>query len=527
MKSTSFPKTWHWQCRDRKKGTISPIAIFTFLVFSILGLGMLYLSQLHLKFSAYKKNSTLLDCASENGIKKGFAQLISLLSEASSPIVISPEELSELREDAAQDGKKLIEKTLGTRLPLQDSGSWDDLYWTSHSEFLLNKIEDKDGYFKFLYSAIIHSEGKIKSFFPKRISMLESEMELFAGTFALPKIPFLLEKKLNQEQRKNFTQIHNIEITRKENNAVAPHAAFSEEKLIPQQADAQLMKALKIKIFYPQNLSRHQLRNALGLEESDEPVPEGVYLIQDDLGLGGVFVQGDLQEMIFAIEQDFQVVSFRTEKGLWILKFSPTKGKTHYSTPTEHHFFDLIPLGIIIVNGAIRSLGGGVVDPYDRMTLIKEEGISSILQGVNITIICSDEITISSHLIHQGIKWQEGIPYIKDTKSQLIIFAAGEDLLEKSEREGRIIIDENSPEEIKIQASLTASGKGVSIEGEKKTVHILGSLQTSDLRTNENKLKIIYDERNLDKEELLQFAPKTTKPILYLSSFRPKEWKEY
>jgi len=143
------------------------------------------------------------------------------------------------------------------------------------------------------------------------------------------------------------------------------------------------------------------------------------------------------------------------------------------------------------------------------------------------TIISSDKINLSSHLIQQGLKWKEGIPYLKDSNSQLIISATGKDFLEGSEKEGKIIVDKNSPKEIKVQASLAASGKGFSVEGEGKTVHILGSLQTSDYTSNKNKLKITFDDRVLEENSLLQNAPQTTKPVLFLSSFKTMEWKEF
>ena len=57
-----------------------------------------------------------------------------------------------------------------------------------------------------------------------------------------------------------------IEIQPSEKNEIIPQIGFSEEKLIPQEADSQLKKALKIKIFYPEKLTHSQLRTALGLE---------------------------------------------------------------------------------------------------------------------------------------------------------------------------------------------------------------------------------------------------------------------
>lgn len=532
MRYLFFRKIWPWLSvpkhnRKKEEGSTTLISAFLILIFSTLGLSMLYISQIHLKLSAYKKNSMLLDYASENGIKQSYTQLTQLLAQTASPFILSPEETDALKQDALSNGLRIIEKLFGSEIPSTVSDGWQDLSWVAKTLFPLKTIEERDQHFKAVYKTTIQSEGQLKNFKTKKESTLDSAMEILVGHIPLPQIPVLIDKKLDQEQKENFMEKNEMQILSSEKNQDPPQISFSEEKLLPQEADSQLRKALNIKIFYPQNLSNSQLRAALGLEETNEPVPEGVYLIKDDLGLGGIYVQGDVEEMIVAIEKDIQIISFLTENGVWILKFSPSKGKTIFSSPAENDFYDLIPLGIIIVNGEICSLGGGIVKPSGEIIMVKEEEIPSVLQGVNLTIISSDKITISSHLIQQGVKWKEGIPYLKDTSSQLIIFAAGKDFLDESEKEGHIVIDKNSPKEIKIQGSLTASGKGFSIQGKEKTVHLLGSLQASDYSSNDNNLKISFDERLSQENNFLQNAPKTSKPVLYLSSFRIMEWREF
>ena len=521
-----------WQpCIDQKrktrKGAMTLVSVFLFFIFSTLGLSMLYFSQIYLKLSAYKKNSTLLDYASENGIKIGFDHLLNLLSQKMTPSLLSPHESVELREDTINKGSEIVEKLLGLRLPLQNSQAWEHLGWESITNFYFGKIDEKEDYFHATYKTEISSEGKIKNFKEARKSSLEARLGIFAGNLPLPYIPLLVDKKLDPDQKNDFTEKNKIDFLPSEKNHISPQISFAEGDLIPKDANAQMQKALKIKFFHPQNLSNRRLRAILGLEETNEPVPDGVYLIKDDMGLGGIYVQGDLEEMVTAIEENFQVVSFLTEQGCWILKFSPQKSKTIFSTPEEVLYYDLIPLGIIIVNGKINSLGGGVMDPSGQAILVTEEEIPSILKGANLTIISSDKITLSSHLIHQGVKWIDKVPYVKDSNSQLIIFATGKDFLENTEREGKIIIDKDSPQEIKIQASLTAADKGFSVEGKGKTVHILGSLHASDYTSNGNKLNLTFDERLLEESDLVQNAPKTAKPVLCLSFFKPMEWKEF
>ncbi|MEE8378366.1 MAG: hypothetical protein V3R45_08325 [Candidatus Aminicenantaceae bacterium] len=521
-----------WQpCIDQKrktrKGAMTLVAVFLFFIFSTLGLSMLYFSQIYLKLSAYKKNSTLLAYASENGIKLGFDYLLNLLSQAVSPSLLSPHESIELREDTINKGTEIVEKLLGSRLPFQNSQTWEHLGWESITNFHFEKIEEKEDYFHAAYKAEISSKGKIKNFKETREASLEARLGIFAGNLPLPYIPLLVDKKLDPDHKNDFMEKNKIDFLPSEKNLISPQISFAEGDLIPKDANSQVRKALKIKFFHPQNLSHLRLRAILGLEETSEPVPDGVYLIKDDMGLGGIYVQGDVEEMVTAIEENFQVVSFLTKQGCWILKFNPQKSKTIFSTPEEVLYYNLIPLGIIIVNGKINSLGGGMMDPSGQAVLVTEEEIPSILKGANLTIISSDKITLSSHLIHQGVKWIDKVPYVKDSNSQLIIFATGKDFLDNTKREGKIIIDKDSPQEIKIQASLTAADKGFSIEGKGKTVHILGSLHASDYSSNENKLKFTFDERLLEESDLVQHAPKTAKPVLCLSFFKPVEWKEF
>jgi len=515
------------QKRKTRKGAMTLVSVFLFFIFSTLGLSMLYFSQIYLKLSAYKKNSTLLDYASENGIKLGFDHFLNLLSQKVSPSLLSLEESNELREDTINKGSGIVEKLLGSHLPFQNSQAWENLGWESITNFYFEKIEEKEDYFHATYKTEISSEGKIKNFKEVRESSLEAGLGIFAGNLPLPYIPLLVDKKLDPDQKKDFMEKNKIDFLPSEKNLISPQISFAGGDLIPKDANSQVQKALKIKFFYPQNLTNRRLRAILGLEETNEPVPDGVYLIKDDIGLGGIYVQGDLEEMVTAIEENFQVVSFLTEQGCWILKYCPSKSKTIFSTPEEVFYYDLIPLGIIIVNGKINSLGGGVMDLSGQAILVTEEEIPSILNGVDLTIISSDKITLSSHLIHQGVKWIDKVPYVKDSNSQLIIFATGKDFLGNTEREGKIIIGKDSPQEIKIQASLTAADKGFSVEGKGKTVHILGSLHASDYTSNENKLTFTFDERLLEESDLVQNAPKTAKPVLCLSFFKPLEWKEF
>jgi len=530
MKYPSSPKTWLWLLfanlkKRTPKGVMTLIAAFVFFVFSAIGLSLIYLSQIHLRISAFQKKCTLLEYSSENGIKQGFNHFLSLVSQAPSPYVLSPEELNHLRENA-QKGI-ILEEFLGLKQPILISGNWENLSWESRVIWLSEKIIEKEVYFKTIYDVFFASEGMINSFELKRKTRLSARLHILGGQIPLSFLPFLIDKKLKPEEKFNFSDKNKISLSSSIQSQLEPKISFSEEHLIPDRADVELGKALKMKLFSPQNLSTAELRGILGLDESEEPVPDGVYLIKDNSGLGGIYVQGDVEAMILAIEQKFQVISFHTQQGKWVLKFSPSKGKTFFTSPVETIFYDLIPLGIIIINGKVKSLGGGVVSSSGEVILAKDEEVPSVLRGAQLTIISSDKITLSSHLILQGVKWQDGIPYVKDSDSRLTIFSTGKDFWDNTMNEGGIAVEKSSPGEIKLQGSLIASGKGFAVEGEGKKVQILGSLQATDYSAGDNSLSMTLDERPQVEDNFLENIPLTTKPVLFISYFKALEWEEF
>jgi hypothetical protein len=530
MSCWSIQKTCLWGSRTmgrNEKGTMIIATIFTFFVFSTLALSVIFLSQVYLRLGGFRKNSALLEYSSENGLKSGFRYLLQAVSNAPRPVVISEERLSQLREDARNNGAKIVEATIGLSLPLEINEAEGAMDWRIRVNGSPDRISEEEDFFSACFDVQVDSEGGLKNFLPKRTTTLETRLGILAGHVPLASFPFLLNKEMDPDEKREFAERNNISFAWPAGDLLPPRPSIIEAPLIPQDASPLLEQAFNIKIFRPQDLSNARLRAVLGLESSTDPVPEGVYLIRNDLGLGGVYAQGDVEEMITAIEQDFQVISFRTETGLWILKFSPSQSKTYFETPLGAESYDLIPLGIIIVSGQIRSLGGGAVDPEGRIELVRDQEIPSLLQGVDLTIIASDKVNITSHLLRQGVKWQEGVPYLKDKNGQLVIFSTGREFQGDTLTEGGILIDESSPQDTKIQASLTAQGEGFQIQGEKKEVHIVGSLQATDYQPGTAKLNLVpllplpgLNDRSLR-------SPATAEPVLLLSFFETREWKEF
>ena len=501
------------------------IAVFVYFLFSVLGLGLIHISRIYGKLGRHKKNMILLEYSAENGIKQGYGNLAERILERDEPEVLTEERFASLRQDAEAGGLGPAEEALGSAFPLAVEETAGDQIWRSSLTFSSVPLSPSSEFFLAEYKGAIAAEGELRRISIRRKASLEVSLTILAGHVPLAYFPLLIAGDMTPEERQSYKQNPNMIFLPPEKNGVSPRLSFTGAATLPRDADPLAKQALKIRILTPGKLTREELRSALGLEMVNEPVPESVYLVQNDLGLGGIYVQGDLDEMILAIDSGFQIVSFRKGGDIWLLRFSPALNRTAFTSPAATQTFDRVPLGIIMVNGKIRSLGGGIMNASGTAELKKDEAVPSILPGVSLSIVSADQVTLSSHLVHQGVKWLDGIPYLKDSTSQLIIYANGRDFVESAEKAGRILIDPNAPKEMKVQAMLTATD-AFELGGNQQTLVLAGGLQAGGLAMNGNSLHILPDERLLENRLAPQNSPLTGVPVLQVLSLRPLQWNE-
>jgi hypothetical protein len=500
--------------------------LLLFVVFAGLGLAMLHASGVHLKVNGFRKFSALLDCASENGLKRGLRDFTDWLESTGLTAAVPSERVEDLRDRPDTGFALLLEDALGAAFPRTLEESFGGMSWESRAACGLGSLQDMGDYFRISAGLRIESSGGLSYVAPKRLSVLEGALGLLAGRLPLPAIPLYIRKDMTENQKAAFLGENEIRFTSKPGELLKPGLAASAEGVIPADLSPVVAKALNIRIFSPDELTPARLREALGFEPSTDPVPDGVYLIRNDLGLGGVFVQGDLEEMVLAVNGDAQVVAFRADGTEWVLEFSPARSRTDFRTPDGSFAFDLAPLPIIIVNGKIQSLGSGWVDGSGRVELVGDGETPAVLGGVGLTIISAEKVTITSHLILQGVRWQDGVPYSKDSSAQLVIYSSGRDLVSGEALEGGIAIGEAAPPDLRIQASLTAASGGFAIEGTGKAVQLLGALHADGYAGNGNTLSIVRDERAA-AGEFPENAPLTAAPRLAITSLKVLSWKEY
>ena len=180
------------------KGSMSLFSLLIIFIFSIFGLSLLYLSQIHLKVSSYKRNSVLLEYAAENGIKRGLSHLLDLFSQIPTLKYITESELGQLKESvqSSSNNTEIIEGILCTRLPISSSEILNHQSWENNTIFSLEKLREQENYFLAQYSVSINSEGRLENFKQKREASFSGSVGIFAGYSPLSFLPFILEKLL-------------------------------------------------------------------------------------------------------------------------------------------------------------------------------------------------------------------------------------------------------------------------------------------------------------------------------------------
>ena len=125
-----------------------------------------------------------------------------------------------------------------------------------------------------------------------------------------------------------------------------------------------------------------------------------------------------------------------------------------------------------------------------------------------------------------GLRSKGDIPYSKDSKAQLVIYASGQDVATGEKTEGGIAVSGGAPDDLKLQASLTSASGGFRLDGTGKSVEVLGALHTDAYQGNGNRLALYRDDRAGDGV-FPGHAPLTAEPRLAFYSLKVLSWKEY
>jgi len=530
MTRRSRPRTWPWPDKDvrgrkGRRGSMTMTAVFLYFSLTAIGLGLVTLAAMYQRAGSLRATAFRMSFSAENGAKQAYAVLAATVSGRNSPTEISPERFSELREATAAGKNDAAEEALGLDFPLEISEAAGKQAWTASLGLASGRWEDRDGFFLAEFRSEAKSEGRVAGAARRKTARLEANLGILAGRIPLAAVPLLVAGPDGPESLGGLVARGKVELRPAGSRRRIPGPMATASPLIPADATSALAETLKVKIFSPGKLTKAQLRQALGLEMVNEPVPDGVYLVANDAGLGGVFVQGDVEELLLAAKTGWQYAQFKLEEGTWHLKFNPSLGKAVFIEPGGERAFDRTPLPIIMVNGKILSLGGGTVEADGTVALSTDPSVPSLVDGVSLSLVCADEVTITSHLIQEGVRWMDGLPYLKDSRSQLVLYASGRDFIDGTERSGKIKVGSKAPRDLQIQAAVAARG-GFAVEKGAGDVVIAGSLQAGALEPGASKIRITPDERLLSGGAAAAASPRSTIPLLWIASLEPLQWFE-
>ncbi len=507
-----------------RAGSATLAVVLLFFLFSGLGLGLVLLADGFQRMSRSRRDALRLECAAENGVKQGLARLAPAPALGSAA-TIEDNHLMALGEDAAAGGIRAAEEAMNIFFPLLETGSESGLSWSATAGCGLRRFARAGEQFEAEYLVSIEARGRIPGWRPEASAGLDLGLSVLAGRVPLAYFPLLLAGTEANESAAGLFEEGRVSLVPLSRADLAARALVTPRPLVPADASPLLAEVLKIRLLEPGGIRLDILRQALGLPVVDEPVPDGVYLIQSDAGLGGIFVQGDLDRLLLAVEGDRQVIGFESQTGVWKLAFVPGLGPTDFAAPTGSTTDNHVPLGIILVNGAVGSLSAAMPDGAGGLEASPEPGLPSLKDGQSLTIVSSHELVIDSDLLPEGVRWAGSIPYLRDKPSQLVVYAGNRDLLDGSETGGSIKIGSRAPNRVRIHGSLAASG-GLSVEGQAKEIFIGGGVQAASLRLGSSTLAVSPDERIAQGTLAPAPGPAAAEPVLKVLRLRPLAWRE-
>ncbi|MGD2089681.1 MAG: hypothetical protein PVH61_26125 [Candidatus Aminicenantes bacterium] len=247
----------------------------------------------------------------------------------------------------------------------------------------------------------------------------------------------------------------------RENNVINK----SDKKVVIDDIEAELsmheflIDALKIT---GTNLSWREIREKFGFPPSDEPIPPGIYFLVEDGILESIFIQGDIERMIFSARDQLQKIRLIKNTVPYELYYQPQES---YFTCWDYSVTgEILYQEKIIVNGSVWS--------------IEQEKDCAFAQGSDITLLVTNKAVIRSNL-------EAAEPYLSLQQSQLsnLKLVCGKEHLEHlfdcgSTESGVVIDNVDKTDPTNLRVSVIVDGKLTNKDPELK---LSGSLYCKDL----------------------------------------------
>lgn len=233
-------------------------------------------------------------------------------------------------------------------------------------------------------------------------------------------------------------------------------------------------------------LSWRNIREKFGFEVSDEPIKDGIYILSEDDIVESIFIQGDVERVIFSIQDNIQIIRIIKGGNSYEMRYIPND--TYFTCWDNTIDNQSVFKEKIIINGNILS--------------VEQEDKTAFVEDSNIKLFSSGTIKIRTSLETKNFDSKK----IKLTNLTLI--SSFNALFNSANSKSNIIID--TQDETKIQASIITSGK---FTNRNQDLKLSGSLFAKDL---ENKGCIEIEQSNSKFDSGNYFR---TKDFKYLKEF--------
>jgi len=205
-----------------------------------------------------------------------------------------------------------------------------------------------------------------------------------------------------------------------------------------------------------------EVRQKFGFEISDDPIEKGIYILEDEGRIQSIFIQGDLEKLIFSCDEEFQKMVLVQDGQSHSISYKP--GEDYFqcwipSIPVQTVFNQNI-----VVNGNLWGLEQGQKPAF--------------LESAEIKLLVSGRTRISTSLESQSLEIE------KIRLNNLTLIAGAHDLYNPDGSQPVVTID--AEEKTTIQANILVQGR---FENRNSETEIVGSLFAREI-INQGRLTI-------------------------------------
>jgi hypothetical protein len=316
----------------------------------------------------------------------------------------------------------------------------------------------KPGYKKTRVTAALDAGASSAS--PRHPYHLNAEVtiDILSGKIPLTLLPFFIQKNVDTPTETFLEENHIVNRSRK--NMVIGNIETGLD------ISRFLMDALKISGTL---MTWRGIREKLGLESSDDPIPEGLYPVIENGIVESVVIQGDVERMIFSIDNNpdrLQVIRIIKESIPYEIRYRPGENYFICWDPMMEEYASFKEK--ILVNGNIWS--------------IEQTGEAAFLENSDIQLFVSGKAVICSNL--EAEKDDRHLDLRKLELTNLTVSCGKDQLFNEGSAQPEIILDIVNLDVITIlQVSFITTGKFTN-KNPGTYVELFGSLYCADLENN-------------------------------------------